>query len=68
MDAGQEGGVDALEQAKLLIRQEKEERATKCLKELQMVLAEFNCTWGVHNKLTDNNVIQSVIVITPNDK
>ena len=57
----------SLEEAKAAIAKERQERADKCLKELQDVLHEHNCYWDVKSHIDNNKVLQSVIVIVPKD-
>ena len=56
-----------LEEAKAAIAQERQDRADRCLKDLQMVLAEHHCYWDVKSHIDNNKVLQSVIVIVPKD-
>ena len=57
----QVGGLSQVEQAHLVLQQEKEERLQKCMKAIEQELEVNGCQLVIKHSVNENNQIMSII-------
>lgn len=55
------GGLSQVEQAQLVLQQEKEERLQKCMKAIEQELEVNGCQLVIKHSVNENNQIMSII-------